>query len=98
LSSQRLVEPGREVVEQALTRGHQVTAFVRSPEGIKLKNERLTVIKGDAMNEDKLANATQRHDAVVSTLGPCQVFKPASMLHDSALATTRARTLPVEAY
>jgi len=37
---------GREVVEQALARGHQVTAFVRSPEGIKLKNERLTVSKG----------------------------------------------------
>ena len=56
------------------------------------------MIKGDAMNEDKLANATQRHDAVVSTLGPCQVFKPASMLHDSALATTRAMTLPVAVY
>ena len=81
---------GREVVEQALTRGHQMTAFVCSPEGIKVKNERLAVIEGDAMNEDKLANATQRHDAVVSTLGPRKVFKPASMLHDSALATTRA--------
>ena len=89
---------GREIVEQALTRGHQMTAFVCSPEGIKLKNERLAVIKGDAMNEDKLANATQRHEAVVSTLGPRQVFKPASMLHDSALATTRAMTLPVAVY
>ena len=81
---------GREVVEQALTRGHQVTAFLRSPEGIKLKNERLSVIKGNAMDEDQLANAMQHHDAVVSTLGPRQVFKPTSMLHDSAFATTRA--------
>ena len=32
----------------------------------------------------------QNHDAVVSTLGPREVFKPSSMLHDSALATTRA--------
>src|SRR5882762_10329477 len=81
---------GREVVEQALARGHQVAAFVRSPEGIKLKNERLTVIKGNAMDEDQLANAMQNHDAVVSTLGPREVFKPTSMLHDSAFAITRA--------
>ena len=81
---------GREVVEQALARGHQVTAFVRSPEGIKLKNERLTVIKGNAMDEDQLANAMQNHDAVVSTLGPREVFKPTSMLHDSAFAITGA--------
>ena len=81
---------GREVVEQALARGHQVAAFVRSPEGIKLKNERLTVIKGNAMDEDQLANAMQNHDAVVSTLGPREVFKPTSMLHDSAFAITGA--------
>src|SRR5438093_11656357 len=30
------------------------------------------------------------HAAVISTLGPRKVFKPSSMLHDSALATTRA--------
>jgi NAD(P)H-binding len=32
----------------------------------------------------------QNHDAVVSTLGPREVFKPTSMLQDSAFATTRA--------
>jgi len=81
---------GREIVDQALARGHHVTAFVRSPQGIKLKNERLTVIKGNALDENQLVNAMQNHDAVVSTLGPRQVFKPTSMLHDSAVATTRA--------
>ena len=81
---------GREIVDQALARGHHVTAFVRSPEGIKRKNERLAVIKGNAMDENQLGNAMQDHDAVVSTLGPRQVFKPTSMLHDSAVSTTRA--------
>jgi hypothetical protein len=42
------------------------------------------------MDENQLVNAMQNHDAVVSTLGPRQVFKPTSMLHDSAVATTRA--------
>src|SRR5213076_2420275 len=81
---------GQEIVQQALARGHHVTAFVRSPENIHLKNERLTILKGNAMDEDELFNAMQNHDAVLSTLGPREVFKPSSMLHDSALATTRA--------
>jgi uncharacterized protein YbjT (DUF2867 family) len=81
---------GREIVEQALARRHDVTAFVRSPDNITVKNERLTVLKGDVTDENQLARAMQNHDAVVSTLGPRQPFKPSSLLHDSALATTRA--------
>src|SRR5712691_8079713 len=81
---------GREIVQQALARGHQVTAFVRSPERITLKNARLTVRKGNVMDETQLFDAIENHDAVLSTLGPREVFKPSSMLHDSALATTRA--------
>src|SRR4030095_3395754 len=69
---------GSEVVEQALARGHQVTAFVRSHESLKLKSERLTVINGDVMDENQLANAMQNHDAVASALGPREVFKPSS--------------------
>jgi putative NADH-flavin reductase len=81
---------GQEVVQQALARNHHVTPFVRSPEGIRLKNERLTVLKGNVMDENELFRAMQNHEAVVSTLGPREVFKPSSMLNDSALATTRA--------
>ena len=81
---------GREIVQEALARGHHVTAFVRSPEGITSRNGRLTVRKGNAMDESQLFDAMQNHDAVLSTLGPREVFKPGSMLHDSAVATTRA--------
>jgi putative NADH-flavin reductase len=65
---------GVEVVQQALARNHHVTAFVRSPENISLKNERLTVLKGDAMDENELFGAIQNHDAVVSTLGTARSF------------------------
>jgi len=81
---------GQEIVQQALERGHHVTAFVRSPESITLKNERLAVLKGNAMDENQLFDAMRNHNAVLSTLGPREIFKPNSMLHDSALATTRA--------
>lgn len=81
---------GREIVQQALARGHHVTAFVRSPESLTLTNERLTILKGNAMDENQLCHAMQNHDAVLSALGPREAFKPSSLLHDSALATTRA--------
>src|SRR5213592_1966663 len=81
---------GRDIVKQALVRGHDVIAFVRSPASVTLKNERLTVLKGNVMDENQLFDTMQNHDAVLSALGPREVFKPSSLLHDSALATTRA--------
>ena len=66
---------GREIVEQALARGHHVTAFVRSPESITLKNERLTVIKGNAMDENELFNAMQNHDAGPFYTGTARGFQ-----------------------
>jgi putative NADH-flavin reductase len=81
---------GKEIAQQALARGHQVTAFVRSPERITSGNERLVVLKGDVMDEDQLFSAMRNHDAVLSALGPRQVFKASSMLRDSARATTQS--------
>ena len=81
---------GGEVVQQALARGHMVTAFVRSPEGIHLKNEGLKIVKSEVTDEEELFRAMQNHDAVVSLLGPRKVFKPGSILHDSAVVITRA--------
>jgi putative NADH-flavin reductase len=81
---------GQEIVQQALARGHRVTAFVRSPESIDLKNERLAIVKGNVMDEDQLLDAMRNHDAVISTLGPRQPFKPSSLLQYSAVTTTRA--------
>src|SRR6266513_2601115 len=68
---------GQEIVQQALARGHQVTAFVRSPENITAKSERLTVLKGNVLDENQLFTAMQNHDAVISTLGPRQVSNQA---------------------
>ena len=81
---------GREIVQQALVRRHHVRAFVRSPETVTLRHEQLAVLKGNVTDENQLCEAMQNHDAVLSTLGPREVFKPSSMLRDSALATSLA--------
>ena len=81
---------GRKIVQQSLERDHHVSAFVRAPETVTLRHERLSVLKGSVTDENHLSEAMQDHDAVLSALGPREVFKPSSLLHDSALATTRA--------
>ncbi len=81
---------GQEIVRQALERGHHVTAFVRSPQAVLLTHERLLVLKGNVMDENQLSDVMRSHNAVLSALGPREVFKPSSLLHDSAIATVRA--------
>jgi putative NADH-flavin reductase len=61
---------GAELVDQALARGHVVTAFVRSPRKIPRAQERLTVIEGDPRDAVQLRAALPGHDAVLSALGP----------------------------
>jgi putative NADH-flavin reductase len=61
---------GRHLLQLALERGHQVTAFVRSPQKIGLTHERLQVVQGDVFNADQMAQAMAGHDAVLSAFGP----------------------------
>ena len=60
---------GRLVVEQALTAGHTVTALVRSPEKLAVRNPNLHVVAGQATDPSAVARALDRADALISTLG-----------------------------
>lgn len=78
---------GRMIVSQALKRGYEVTALVRSPEKAgDLKGAKL--IKGDARDESALREALKGQDAVVSALGT-----PASPLREVTLLSTATRAL-----
>ncbi len=61
---------GLEAVRQAISRGHSVTAFVRSPERLKPFGDQITILQGDLLNSDELARAIKGHDAVLSAFGP----------------------------
>jgi putative NADH-flavin reductase len=61
---------GKYLLEFATARGHEVTAFARSPQKIALKSERLKVIPGDLLNVEQLAQVLPGHDAVLSAFGP----------------------------
>lgn len=60
---------GRELLTQALERGHQVTALVRDPSRLPTRHERLTVHAGSVTDESAVAAAVAGQDAVLSTLG-----------------------------
>jgi putative NADH-flavin reductase len=61
---------GRQLVSQALERGHNVTAFVRSPQKLGASREGLMVVQGDVVNSQALGTALAGHDAVLSAIGP----------------------------
>jgi putative NADH-flavin reductase len=59
---------GRELVRQALERGHTVTAFARDPAALD-KRDGLEGIAGDALDAAAVERAVAGHDAVISALG-----------------------------
>jgi putative NADH-flavin reductase len=61
---------GREVVRQALDQGHQITAFVRSPDKIvDLEHANLTVVRGDVLDAAAVEAAVPGHEAVFCAIG-----------------------------
>jgi putative NADH-flavin reductase len=64
---------GQHLLQIALERNHQVTAYVRSPQKIGSTHERLKVDQGDLFNSDQMARSMAGHDAVLSAFGPLTV-------------------------
>jgi putative NADH-flavin reductase len=60
---------GRLVVEEALTRGHELTALVRRPEALGARASRVTVVQGDALDTAAVSRAVAGQHAIVYALG-----------------------------
>jgi putative NADH-flavin reductase len=82
---------GSELVNLALTRGHEVTAFVRSPQKVSPAGS-LTIVRGDPRQPETIAAALPGHDAVLSAIGPHprEALRPSTLLTDCARATVQA--------
>jgi putative NADH-flavin reductase len=83
---------GSHVIDIALTRSHDVTAFVRSPQKIVRRDPRLNVVEGDPYSIETLSKALPGHDAVLSALGvrPPQAFRPHTLVEKCAASTVAA--------
>lgn len=61
---------GRHLVQQALEAGHTVTAVVRDPARLPIRNDRLRVVTADVGDPAAIRPAVAGAGAVISALGP----------------------------
>lgn len=73
---------GRRIVAQALERGLEVTAFVRDPAKLAIEDPRLTVRRGDVLDEASVEAAIRGQDAVLCALGHKRYLGPTRILSD----------------
>ena len=60
---------GTRILSEALDRGHEVTAIVRNPDGLRT-HPKLRAAKGDATRPAELAPLLAGHDVVISAFNP----------------------------
>lgn len=61
---------GTRITQEALSRGHEVTAIVRNLSRFSMRTERLTIVVGNVCDADSVAAIAQGQDAVISAAGP----------------------------
>ena len=93
---------GRQVMQQALAAGHAVVALARDPARIDvpkdLRDQWLSVVRGDVLDPSSLAPAMADRDAVISTLGvtgraPTTLYSEGMRNIIQAMRTTGVRRL-----
>ena len=73
---------GKLVVEKALQEDYTVTAFVREAAKLDIQHSNLTIIQGEATNEEAVKAAIAEHDAVISCLGSSSGLGKTTILHE----------------
>ncbi|MEO0464945.1 MAG: SDR family NAD(P)-dependent oxidoreductase [Pseudomonadota bacterium] len=94
---------GLETVKRALEMGHQVTAFARSASKIRISDDRLKKIDGDALNPVDVEAAVANADVVIQALGvpfnlklftgPITLFSEATRILIPALESSGVKRL-----
>lgn len=81
---------GRHIVTHALADGHHVTAVVRDPARLPVTHDRLTVVRGDALDAASVKPAIAGCDAVLSGVGARARHDPLKPASTSASAAVQA--------
>ena len=86
---------GRNLVDQALAAGHEVTALARNASRLTVAHPRLAVVGGDATDARTLEDAMGGKDAVLSALGAGNSLRSqiASRAMAALIPAMRARAL-----
>jgi putative NADH-flavin reductase len=76
-------------VYQALNKGHLVTAFARKPSSVTIQHKNLQVVQGDILEYDKVKQAVEGQDVIISALG-VESRKPTTILSEGTRNILRA--------
>lgn len=66
---------GREILAEALRRGHSVTALVRNVAKLEPRDG-LKIVQANAYDEDEIAAAVAGHDVFISAFSPTRIGRP----------------------
>jgi putative NADH-flavin reductase len=80
---------GRQVLDQAIQAGHEVTAVVRDPTSLP-QQAHLSVVVADVMKPDAIGPHLAGQDAVVTAIGPRRPTKPTTVQADSTASIIAA--------
>src|SRR3954471_11234661 len=61
---------GKRIMDEAVHRGHEVTAIVRNPLAVHTDSDRVTVMRGDATDWARVAELVRGHDVVIDAIAP----------------------------
>lgn len=61
---------GTAILNELLNRGHKVTAIIRNPEKIGVKNDNMNLVKADVSDVEALIEACKGKDAIISAYNP----------------------------
>ena len=73
---------GMRLLEQALDKGHTVTALVRKTERLKKIDEKIKMIKGDILDRVSVDVAMEGQDAICCCIGIGPTRKPVTVFSD----------------
>ena len=81
---------GRQLVRHALEQGHEVTAFVRNPQRLKMEHANLRIVQGDVLDYASVDAAMKGQNAVLCALGHKRLFGPTTILSRGTANIMRA--------
>lgn len=61
---------GQRILQEALIRGHEVTAIVRNVSSVTQEHKNLAIVTGDLLDKDNISKIVAGYDVVVSAYGP----------------------------
>lgn len=61
---------GTAVLQELVNRSIQVTAIVRHPDKVIVRNELIALVQADVQNENEVVKAVSKHDVVINAFNP----------------------------